>query len=72
MRRILGLVATLALVGRVDGTGQAAPGRAAATITEADIKRRIGIIAHDSMGGRDTPSPGLESTARYLAREFER
>lgn len=52
--------------------GQANPGKAAATITEADVRRHIGIIAHDSMGGRDTPSPGLESTAQYLAREFER
>jgi hypothetical protein len=46
--------------------------RAAATITESDFRRRINIIADDSMGGRDTPSPGLESTAQYLAREFAR
>ena len=45
---------------------------AAATITEADIRRRVGIIADDSMLGRDTPSPGLEKTAAYVAREFER
>ncbi len=31
----------------------------AATITEADVARRVGIIAHDSMMGRDTPSRGL-------------
>ena len=48
------------------------PARAAATITEADVRRRIFIIADDSMGGRDTPSRGLETTARYIAREFER
>jgi len=41
------------------------------TITAADVKRRIQIIADDSMRGRDTPSPGLESTARYIAREFK-
>jgi hypothetical protein len=46
--------------------------RAAASITEADVRRRIFIIADDSMGGRDTPSRGLEVTAQYLAREFER
>jgi peptidase M28-like protein len=40
------------------------------TITQADVKRRIGIIADDSMRGRDTPSPGLEATARYIAGEF--
>jgi hypothetical protein len=45
---------------------------AAATITEADYLRRIGIIAHDSMAGRDTPSPGLEKTAAWIASEFQR
>lgn len=46
--------------------------KAAATITEADVARRIGIIAHDSMGGRDTPSKGLDLTAQYIANEFKR
>jgi hypothetical protein len=40
------------------------------TITPADVKRRVQIIADDSMGGRDTPSRGLEATARYIASEF--
>src|SRR5690606_31883571 len=44
----------------------------AATITETDVARRIGIIAHDSMLGRDTPSRGLELTAQYIADEFKR
>ena len=42
------------------------------TIVPADVKRRIDIIADDSMGGRDTPSHGLEATARYIAGEFRR
>ncbi len=46
--------------------------KAAGTITEADVKRRIFIIADDSMRGRDTPSPGLEMTAQYVAAEFQR
>jgi hypothetical protein len=46
--------------------------RAAATITEADVRRRVGIIADDSMGGRNTPSPGLDKAARYIAGEFKR
>ncbi len=46
--------------------------RAAGTITEAEIRARIEMIAHDSMGGRDTPSPGLEKTAEWMAREFKR
>jgi len=45
---------------------------AAATITEADYRRRIYLIADDSMGGRGTPSPGLEKTAAYIASEFQR
>jgi hypothetical protein len=49
-----------------------ATARAAATITADDLFRRIGVIAHDSMLGRDTPSPGLEATARYVAGEFKR
>ena len=32
--------------------------------------RRVGIIADDSMMGRDTPSRGLELTAQYVADQF--
>lgn len=46
--------------------------KAATLITEADVRRHIGIIADDSMGGRDTPSPGLEKTALWVANEFKR
>lgn len=46
--------------------------RAAATITQPDIMRRVGLIAADSMQGRGTPSPGLERTAEYVASEFRR
>ena len=46
--------------------------RAVATITEADYRRRIGIIADDSMRGRGTPSPELEEVANYIASEFQR
>jgi hypothetical protein len=42
------------------------------SITAADVQRRIEIIAHDSMGGRETPSRGLDLTARYVAAEFGR
>ena len=41
--------------------------RAAASITPADVAHRIGIIADDSMMGRDTPSRGLELTASTSA-----
>jgi hypothetical protein len=43
---------------------------AAATITESDLRARIGTLAHDSMRGRSTPSPELEKAARYIASKF--
>lgn len=43
---------------------------AASTITAAELRVRVGELAHDSMRGRDTPSPGLERTARYVASKF--
>jgi Zn-dependent M28 family amino/carboxypeptidase len=71
------LVATLSLAPAFGLQGQApttspAISRALESITPADVKRRIEIIADDSMGGRDTPSRGLEATARYIASEFRR
>jgi hypothetical protein len=44
--------------------------RAAATLTARDVAQRIGIIAADSMLGRDTPSRGLDLTAQYVAEQF--
>ena len=42
------------------------------TITASDIRSRIEILAHDSMLGRDTPSPGLERAAAYVVEQFRR
>jgi len=42
------------------------------SITPDDILHRIGVIADDSMRGRDTPSPELDETAEYIAGEFQR
>src|SRR5690348_9228852 len=44
----------------------------AASITTADVRRRINIIADDSMLGRATPSPQLDAVAAYVAGEFRR
>ena len=45
---------------------------AAATSIDPDgYLQKLGVIAHDSMGGRDTPSPGLEMTAAWIASQFE-
>jgi hypothetical protein len=46
--------------------------RGARSITAVDVARRIGIIADDSMMGRDTPSRGLDLTAEYVASQFRR
>jgi Zn-dependent M28 family amino/carboxypeptidase len=45
---------------------------AVASIRPADFYARIGFLASDALGGRDTPSPGLEAAAAYLASEFHR
>lgn len=46
--------------------------KAAEGITAEVVHQRIGVIAHDSMGGRNTPSPGLEKTAAYLAGLYQK
>lgn len=43
---------------------------AAETITPEEMAERIGVLADDSMRGRDTPSRGLDLAAEYLAGEF--
>ncbi len=69
----LGILSLLALGAPLIGQAQTpAVRRAAGTITEADVRRRIFLIADDSMGGRNTPSPGLNKTAAYIASEFKR
>ena len=48
----------------------ATPAEAAATITPEDMHARIATIADDSMAGRDTPSPGLDATAEWIAEQY--
>jgi hypothetical protein len=45
--------------------------KAAATITAADMKKHLYIIAGKEMEGRDTPSPGLEKAANYIEEQFK-
>lgn len=45
---------------------------AGALITPKAVFERISVIAHDSMGGRNTPSPGLEKTAQWLADNYKK
>jgi hypothetical protein len=46
--------------------------RAVNSISPEDVRRRIGILADDSMLGRATPSPQIEQVAQYVAAEFRR
>ncbi len=72
MRVALFILAAATVPAALAAQAPAAAANAAASITAADVARRIEIIAHDSMGGRNTPSPGLEKTAQYIAAEFQR
>lgn len=40
------------------------------TITEARVREVVTWLAHDDRAGRDTPSPGLEAAADWLAERF--
>jgi len=46
--------------------------RAAETITQEHFRNGIGILAHDSMRGRETPGPETEKAALWVASEFRR
>lgn len=70
--KTLRVVALVALVLPLPAAAQQVGlAEAAAGITEADYMQRLGVIAADSMRGRDTPSPGLDETAAFIASEFE-
>ena len=69
---VLSLSVTTVPAGLVSAQSTGPLTSAANTITPADVAHRIGIIADDSMMGRDTPSPGLEMTAAYVANQFKK
>jgi hypothetical protein len=54
--------------GVVDSADLAA---AAAVITPEAVRERVNYLASDELRGRDTPSPGLESAAEFIVREFQ-
>ncbi|HEV7382081.1 MAG TPA: M28 family peptidase [Dyadobacter sp.] len=43
----------------------------AETITPADLKKHLVIIASDSLEGRDTGSPGQKKAAEYVVKHFK-
>ena len=66
------VLALIMLPAMLSAQSSASLKQAVSSITPADIQRRIGILADDSMLGRATPSPQLEQTAAYVAAEFKR
>ena len=64
---LLGLAMMLNTPGHAQ-MATAAP--AGAIITPEAIYQHLSVIADDSMMGRDTPSPGLDMTAQYVADQF--
>jgi hypothetical protein len=68
--RIVGVL----LIGAVSAQAQAPADvqTAAASISREDFARRIGVLANDSMRGRETPSPELTDAANWIAGEFRR
>jgi hypothetical protein len=57
---------------RSTGTLSAQARRAAGRILSAQLRRDLYFVASDEMGGRNTPSPGLDATARFLAERLQR
>jgi len=76
LTKILPMAASALLVAVSMACAQMAPredegaARAAALITAENLEMQLGVIAHDSMRGRDTPSPELMETALYIADQF--
>ena len=74
-RVALGVAATLVVAscaGHVTTSSQASAAGTQPAITPADLERRLFIIAHDSMMGRETGSEGAFKTTAYIAAEFQR
>lgn len=46
------------------------PAAAALTVTASEVEAHVDFLASDELGGRDTPSRGLEVAARYVATRF--
>src|SRR5439155_24772523 len=46
--------------------------RAVYTITAAQLRSYLTFIASDEMEGRDTPSRGLDTTAKFIAMNLDR
>ncbi|HEX9728317.1 MAG TPA: M28 family peptidase [Gemmatimonadales bacterium] len=72
MRRVACLVYAGLAVPCFLSAQRSGPDAAVGSISSTAYQRLIGVIAHDSMMGRDTPSRGLDLTAQWVANEFRR
>lgn len=73
-RTLVGATAALLIAGTAampSGAEKGAP-RGAADITTSVLKEYLTFISADDMEGRDTPSRGLDITARFLAVQLAR
>ena len=71
--RIIAMIApALACTVSQPGDVGVAGKRTSAAISEQDARQRLFAIAHDSMGGRATGSPGHISVTEYIAGEMRR
>ena len=69
--RMFRILMLMMLAGATSAAAQTPVAKAAATITVEDVQKRIQFLASDELQGRDTPSPGLEKAAHYIAAEFK-
>jgi hypothetical protein len=69
--RMFRIAVMMMLAGATSAAAQTPVAKAAATITVEDVQKRIQFLASDELQGRDTPSPGLEKAAQYIAAEFK-
>jgi hypothetical protein len=65
---LIGLIATVMVAGAAE---RGAP-RGASEITAAQLEDYLTFISSDELEGRDTPSRGLDITARFLALQLAR
>ncbi len=65
------LFAAILIAGCSGGVGRA-PSSGLDRIRSENVRRDIFYIASDSMKGRDTPSPELDTAAAYIAAAFKR
>ncbi len=72
MNRYVPLLATLAIVACSSSQAPTPDSGTTAAITEADLRRRLYLIADDSMMGRESGSEGDYKAADYVASEFRR